>query len=141
MDSLFFKEYFVKISIFFSTGSTSPQSFNLVGVHKSKFEYGALGLVSIISPSFELRITHRFFYGLLVLQEIFYHQIVSQQARPVPKVSVHLEFIGECLNSEHLGLFRSYLPHPNSKSCTIFLWTPYSSRNILSKFQIFSQVA
>ena len=38
-------------------------------------------------------------------------------------------------------MFRSYLPHPNSKSCTIFLWTLCSSRNILSKFQIFSQLA
>ena len=82
MDSLFFKEYSVKISNFFSTGSTGPQNFSLVRVHRSKFEYGALGLVSIISPSSELRIKHRF-----------------------------------------------------------FLWTPCSSRNILSKFQIFSQLA
>ena len=44
-------------------------------------------------------------------------------------------------NEEHLGLFRSYLPHPNSKSCTVFLWTPCSPRNILSKFQKFSQPA
>ena len=56
----------------------SPQNFSSVGVHRSRFKYGALGLVSIISPSFELRIAHHF-----------------------------------------------------------FLWTPCSSRNILSKFQIF----
>ena len=45
MDSLFFKEYSIKISIFFSTGSTGPQSFGSVGVHRSKFEYGTLRLV------------------------------------------------------------------------------------------------
>ena len=45
MDSLFFKEYYVKISIFFSTGSTGPQNFNSVGVHRSRFKYGALCLL------------------------------------------------------------------------------------------------
>ena len=45
MDSLFFKEYSIKISIFFSTGSTGPQSFCSAIVHKSRFEYGALYLV------------------------------------------------------------------------------------------------
>ena len=35
-------------------------------------ELGALGLVSIISPSFEFKIMHRFFFvGLLILQGIF----------------------------------------------------------------------
>ena len=34
-------------------------------------EFGALGLVLIISPSSELRIVHRFLDGLLVLQGIF----------------------------------------------------------------------
>ena len=56
---------------FFSTGSIGPQSFSSVGVHRSRFEYGALGLVSIISPSFELGIMHRFFYELLIIQGIF----------------------------------------------------------------------
>ena len=72
MDFLFFKEYYFKISNFFSTSSTGPQSFSSARVHRSRFEYGALGLVSIISPSSELRIMHHFFYGLLVLQGIFY---------------------------------------------------------------------
>ena len=57
-----------------------PKNFSLVGIHKSKLEFRALGLVLIISPSSELGIVHRF-----------------------------------------------------------FLWTPCSSRNIMSKFQIFSQ--
>ena len=36
----------------------------------SGFEYGALGIVSIISPSSELRIMHNFFCWFLILQEI-----------------------------------------------------------------------
>ena len=70
MDFLFFKEYYFKISNFFSTSSTGPQSFNLARVHWSMSEFGALGLVLIISPSSELGITYHFFYGLLVLQGI-----------------------------------------------------------------------
>ena len=50
----------------------SSQNFSSVGVHKSKFGYGALGLSSFISPSSELRIMHHFFYGLLVIQGTFY---------------------------------------------------------------------
>ena len=83
MDSLFFKEYYVKISIFFSTGSTGPQNFNSVGVHRSRFKYGAL-----------------------------------------------------CLLFSHISFIRT-------QNCVpfifYFLWTPCSSRNILSKFQFFSQ--
>ena len=37
-----------------------------------------------------------------------------------PEVLAQLEVIGVCLSSEHLGLFWPYLPHPNSKLCTIF---------------------
>ena len=75
MDSLFFKEYFAKISNLFSTGSTNPQSFSSVKIHRSMFEYGALGLVSIISPTSELGIMHCFFYGLIVLQGIFFQNL------------------------------------------------------------------
>ena len=38
----------------------------------------------------------------------------------LPKTLVQLEFIGAGLNKEHLGLFRSYLSHPNSESPTFF---------------------
>ena len=72
MDSLFFKEYFSKFQFFFLTGSTNPQLFSSVGVHRNRFEYGHSTLFLVISPSSELGIVHRFFYGLLVLQEIFY---------------------------------------------------------------------
>ena len=44
------------------------KNFSLVGIHKSKLEFRALGLVLIISPSSELGIMYRFFYGHLVLQ-------------------------------------------------------------------------
>ena len=50
----------------------SPQNFSSIGVHRSRFEYGALGIVSIISPSSVLGIAHHFFNGLLVLQGILY---------------------------------------------------------------------
>ena len=48
-----------------------PKNFNSVGIHRSQFEFGALGLVLIISSSSELRIVHHFFYGLLILQGTF----------------------------------------------------------------------
>ena len=85
-------------------------------------EFGALRLVLIISPSSELRITHHFFswtpcYSRNIFSKF---QNFSQPAQPVPKVSVWAEFIEACLNSEHMGLFRSYLPHPTSELCTIF---------------------
>ena len=63
MDSLFFKEHFVKISNFF------------------------------------LKRLNRF-----------------------PKISVQLKFIGASPNSEHLGLFWSYLPHPTLESCIVFFY-------------------
>ena len=62
MDSLFFKEHSVKILIFFSTSLTGSQSFSLGIIHWSRSEFGALGLVLIISPSSNLRIAHRFFF-------------------------------------------------------------------------------
>ena len=45
-----------------------PKNFILGRIHWSKSEFGALGLVLIISPSFELGIMHHFFYGLLIHQ-------------------------------------------------------------------------
>ena len=38
------------------------KNFNLVGIHRSRFKFRALGLVLIISPLSELGITHRFFF-------------------------------------------------------------------------------
>ena len=71
IDSLFFKEHSFKISNIFSTSSTGSQSFSLGRIHWSRFEFIALGLVLIISPSSELRIAHHFFYGLIILQGTF----------------------------------------------------------------------
>ena len=121
-DTLFFKEYSIKISIFFSTDSTGSQSFSSARVHRSRFEYGALGLVSIISPSSELRITYHFLRTPCFLKNILSKfQFISQPTRSVPKVSVQPEFIGAGSNMEHLGLFRSYLFDPNLKLHNIFL--------------------
>ena len=40
---------------------------------------------------------------------------------------------------EHIVLFRPVLPHPSSELRAIFFWIPYSLRNLLLKFQNFSQ--
>ena len=116
----------------------SPQNFSSVGVHRSKFEYGALGLVSIISPSSKLRIVHHFFLWTPCSSRniLSKFQFFSQPARPVPKVSVQLEFIGAL----GLVLIISSLSELEIMH-RYFLWTPCSSRNILSKFQKFSQPA
>ena len=44
----------------------------------------------------------------------------SHPARPFPKVLVYAECMVASPNSEHSGLFWSYLPHPISESCTVF---------------------
>ena len=49
----------------------SPKNFSSVKIHRSRFEFGAHGLVLIIFPSSELGTAHRFFYGLLLLQGTF----------------------------------------------------------------------
>ena len=119
-------------------GVTCTQFFSVWHNHDLSF-----GLISIISPSSELGIAQHFLNGFLVLQGIFCQifKFFSQLSRPVLKVLVKSEFIGAGSNMEHLDLFRSYLCHPNSELCIgFFLWTPCSSRNIRSKFQIFSRV-
>ena len=67
-----------------------PKNFSSVGIHRSRSEFGALGLVLIISPSFELGIVYHFFYRLLILQGTLYQNLkfFSQLDRPVPKVLV-----------------------------------------------------
>ena len=46
--------------------------------------------------------------------------IMLKKGSEVPKVSIQPKFIRAGSNMEHLGLSQSYLPHPNSESCTIF---------------------
>ena len=42
---------------------------------------------------------------------------------------------------EHIALFQPVLPYPGLElSAIYFFWIPYSLRNILVKFQIFSQL-
>ena len=69
MDSLFFKKYSIKISNFFSTGSTGPQSFSSVIIYWSMSEFGSLGLVLTKSLSSELGIMHHFFMHSLLFKE------------------------------------------------------------------------
>ena len=49
-----------------------PKNFSSVGVHRSRFNYGAHELVLIIFPSSKLKIEHRFFVGFLILQGRLY---------------------------------------------------------------------
>ena len=45
--------------------------------------------------------------------------IMSEEASRAPQGFNSIKVYWSMSTSEHLGLFRSYLPHPNSKSCTI----------------------
>ena len=45
------------------------KNFSSVGIHRSRFEFGALGLVLIISPSSELGIAYHFFMDSLFFKE------------------------------------------------------------------------
>ena len=143
MDSLFFKEHSFKISNIFSTSSTGSQSFSLGRIHWSRFEFIALGLVLIISPSSELRIAHHFFYGLIILQGTFcknFKFFLNQfdwfpefQFRHNSLKRVRIRSTKACF--DHISLIRPWNCAP------FFLWTHYSSRNILPNFQKFSQSA
>ena len=143
MDSLFFKEYSIKISNFFLISSTSPQSFSSARVHWSMSEFRALRIVSIISLSSKFRIMHHFFYGLLVLQGILFQnfKFFLNQLHRSPKFQfsqssldyVWIRSTWACF--DHISLIRTWNHIP------FFLWTPCSSRNIISKFQFFSQPA
>ena len=66
----------------------SPKNFNLGRIHWSRSEFGALGLVLIISPSFELRIMYHFFYGLLIHQGTFFQnfKFFLNQLDQFPKI-------------------------------------------------------
>ena len=144
MDSLFFKEHSVKISIFFSTSSTGSQSFSLGIIHWSRFEFGALGLVLIISLSSELGIAHHFFLWtpyssrniLSKFQFFFLNQLnwfPKFQFRQNSLKHVRIRSTWACF--DHISLIQ-----PQNRA-PFFLWTLCSSRNILSKFQNFSQPA
>ena len=68
--------------------------------------------------------------------------MMLKEGSGVPKVSVQPEFIGTGSNVEHLGLFRSYLPYPRSKSCTILFMDSFFFKEYFFKnFNFFSQPA
>ena len=54
----------------------SPQNFNSIGIPRSRFEYGVIGLVLIISLSSELEIVHQFFIFYL-LDSLFFNRFIE----------------------------------------------------------------
>ena len=83
-------------------------------------------LVLVISPSSEFKIMHCFFrcipYSLsnvLTRFENLSQPDLSVGNRLSRFVEFKLKFIMGASNSEHPSLFWSYLPHPDSKSCTV----------------------
>ena len=118
-----------------------PKNFSSVGIHRSRFEFEALRLVLIISPSSELGIAHHFFYGLLILQgNVFQNfkfsfnwidRFLKFQFKQNSLKHVRIRSTWACF--DHISLIQT-------RNCApLFLWTPYYSRKILSKFQFFSQ--
>ena len=63
--------------------------------------------------------------------------IMLKKGSEVPKFSVQLKFIGAGSNTKHLGLSRSYLPHPNSKSCATFFMDFLFFKEYFVKFSNF----
>ena len=55
-----------------------------------------------------------------MVNSIVIHIMLKEGSEVSPKTSVQLEFIGVGSNTEHLGLFWSYLPHLNSELRTIY---------------------
>ena len=94
------------------------------------FEFGALELVLIISPSSELEIMHHFFcwipYSLRNSLKKFrnFYQLDQPVWNQITRFNIfQLKFIiGAGSNWEHPILIGSYLPHLNLKSHCIFLF-------------------
>ena len=122
----------------------SSRCFSLVGVYRGMLRFGALGLVLIIAPSFELGIAHRFFFmDSLLFQK---HSIKFSRFFATGSTSWHpfkpvqpVHRVSRCKTLifgnyfDHISLFRT-------RNCVpLFLWIPHSSRNILSNFQNFLQ--
>ena len=112
-------------------------------------EFGALGLVSIISPSSELEIMHHFFcwipYSLknyLTKIENFLSTISTgwESAQPVRRISIKVHYWSRFeFGAPELVLVIS--PSFELELHSVFFCFTYSSRNILSNFQNFSQLA
>ena len=116
------------------------------------FEFGALGLVSIISLSSELEIMYHFCcwipYSLKNSLTKFENFLLNGSTGWEPAHSVRRILI----KVHYWRRFKFGAPKfvlvisPSSElritlSFFFFFWFPYSSRNILSKFQKFSQSA
>ena len=119
----------------------SSRCFSLVGVYRGMLRFGALGLVLIISPFFELGIEHRFFSWIPHSSRniLSNFQNCLQPIRPVGILFSQFSRFSLCRTLifcnyfDHISLFRT-------RNCVpFFLWIPHSSRNILSNFQNFLQ--
>ena len=103
----------------------------------------------IISPSSELKIMHRFFffwipYSLKNFLKKFENFISSgstgwKPAQPIQRISVEVHY-SSMFKFRALELVLVISPSFKLKIMHYFLfWIPYSLRNILSNFHIFSQ--
>ena len=64
--------------------------------------------------------------------------IVPYEASGAPQGFGSIGVYWSMSNSEHLGLFQSYLPRPNSELSAIYFFRiPYSLRKYLKKFENF----
>ena len=109
-------------------------------------EFGALGLVSIISPSLELKIMHRFFcwipYSLKNSLTKFENFLSTEStawkpAQPVQQISVEVHYSSKFkFGALELVLVISPSSELEIMHC-FFFWIPYSERNIVSNFHIF----
>ena len=85
---------------------------------------GVLRLVSIISTSSKLEIMHRFFcwipYSLKNSLTKFENFLSTESTDWELALPVQQILVETGSNSEHLSLFWSYIPHSDSKSCSVF---------------------
>ena len=76
------------------------------------------------------------FWSFVMANSLVVHIMLKKESE-VLKVSVQPKFIGAGSNTEHLGLSQSYLPHPNSKSCTVFFMDSLFFKEYYFKFSNF----
>ena len=106
----------------------------------------AICIVWVSSHSFRVGIVHRlFFYIPYSIRNVlkFLRTFLKWINRLGNQIS---RFIRFCFQEQHLrsfSLFGSVLTHPELESYIIvfFFLVPYSLRNVLTKFDIFSQLA
>ena len=118
----------------------SSRCFSLVGVYRGMLRFGALGLVLIISPFFELGIVYHFFSWIPHSSRNILSNF-QNFLQPIRPVGIQFNRFSLCRTLifgnyfDHISLFRTWNCVPFS-----FLWIPHFSRNIFSNFQNFLQL-